>query len=338
MSPVRVAVAGCGYWGINHVRVFTNLSGAELRAVCDPDEAPRRRAQAIQPAASAVADFDELLAAPDVDAIVLATPARLHAAQALAALAAGKHVLVEKPLALSLADAESVQRAAEASDRTVLIGHLMIHHPAMPALARMLAAGEIGEVYYLYARRVNLGRLRPDENALWSLGPHDVSMILHLLGARPVEVSARGHDYLQPGVADVVFLHLAFADGRAAHVQLSWLDPHKERRLTIVGSRRMVEFDDTHPSEKLRVYDKGYDRPPEFADFAEYLTLRQGEVHVPRLDMAEPLLLECRDFIRAIHTGEPPRTGVADGVEVVRVLEAAQRSLDAGGVPMRIAT
>ena len=341
---VRVAVAGAGYWGINHVRAFASLAGARLVAVADPEERNRGRALAIAPSARAEASFEALLDAPDVDAVVLATPARLHAAQSLAALAAGKHVLVEKPLALTLADAERVAAAATlaaspaagANAPVLLVGHLMLHHPAIARLSELIADGTIGDVFYLYAQRVNLGRLRSDENALWSFGPHDVSIILHLLGARPVSVSAHGHGYLQRGVDDVVFLHLDFADGRMAHVQLSWLDPRKERRLTIVGSRRMVEFDDVHPTEKLRIYDKGYDRPPEFSDFAQYLTLRQGDVHIPRLDMAEPLLVECKHFVACIRDGIKPKSGAAEGLEVVRVLAAAQQSLENNGAPVKL--
>jgi predicted dehydrogenase len=338
-EPVRVAVVGTGYWGVNHVRAFAALPGAQLVMVCDPDEAHRRRARALAPSARAATTLDEVLAAADVDAVVLATPARLHAEQAEAALRAGKHVLVEKPMALTRADAERVAAVAASSGRLVQVGHLMIHHPVVRKLEELLDPAHpqsIGEVYYLYAQRVNLGRLRHDENALWSFGPHDISMILHLLRAQPVEVSAQGHGYLQRGIEDVVFVHLRFADGRMAHVQLSWLDPRKERRMTIVGSRRMVEFDDVHPTEKLRIYDKGYDRPPEFSDFAEYLTLRQGDVHIPRLAMAEPLTLECRHFVSCIAEARQPLTGAAEGLAVVRVLAAAQESLESRGAPVAL--
>jgi predicted dehydrogenase len=328
---VRVAVAGAGYWGINHVRAFAQLGGAELTMVVEPDDKQRKRSLAMAPSARGATSLDEALAAADVDAVVLATPARLHAEQSLAALAAGKHVFVEKPMALTLDDARRVAAAARASDRKLLVGHLMLHHPALTRLKQMIDGGEVGHVYYLYALRVNLGRLRTDENAMWSLAPHDISMILHLLGAEPVEVSAHGHGYLQNGVDDVVFLHLTFADGRMAHVQLSWLDPRKERRMTIVGSRRMVEFDDAHPTEKLRIYDKGYDRPPEFSSFAQYLTVRQGDIHIPRVDMAEPLQLQCRHFVDCVAGKAAPIASADDGLRVVRVLAMAQRSLDTGG-------
>jgi predicted dehydrogenase len=212
----------------------------------------------------------------------------------------------------------------------------MLYHAGYERLRQLVRAGEIGDVYYIYALRVNLGRIRHDENALWSFAPHDLSMILDLLEARPITVAARGQAYLQPGIEDVVFLNLAFADLKMAQVQLSWLDPRKERRLTVVGSRKMVEFDDGHPSEKLRIYDKGYDRPPEFTRWGEYLTVRQGDIHIPQLKMSEPLEAECAHFLHCVRTGARPRTDAGHGLEVVRVLEAAQASLRSGGQPVAI--
>jgi predicted dehydrogenase len=335
-ATLRIAVAGAGYWGINHVRAFARQPGATLVAVCDPDAGARERAARLAPGARTIASFDALVADAEVDAIVLATPAVAHAAQAQAALAAGKHVFVEKPMALAAADAEAVAAAAARAGRTLMVGHLMLYHPGYEKLRALVHAGELGEVYYVYALRVNLGRLRKDENALWSFAPHDVSMILDLVGALPATVAARGESYLQPGVEDVVFVNLGFPDRKMAQVQLSWLDPRKERRLTVVGSRKMVEFDDVHPSEKLRIYDKGYDRPPTFTQYGEYLTVRHGDIHIPRVDMAEPLDLECRAFVRACNDGAPPRTDARHGIDVVRVLEAAQRSLKAGGAPVTL--
>ena len=333
---MKLAVAGVGYWGINHVRAFARQKGCTLAALCDPDAAALDRAAQFAPNARRYADVAALLADDSIDAVVLATPAVAHAAQAQAALACGKHVFVEKPMALSTADAEAVVAAAARAQKTLMVGHLMLYHPGYERLRELVRGGEIGDVFYIYAVRVNLGRLRHDENALWSLAPHDLSMILDLVGTRPATVAARGQAYLQPGVEDVVFVNLAFGDGKMAQVQLSWLDPRKERRLTVVGSKKMVEFDDTHPTEKLRVYDKGYDRPPAFTQFAEYLTVRHGDVHIPRLQMTEPLQAECAEFIRCATTGAPPRTDGTHGLEIVRVLEAAHRSLRAEGTPVAI--
>lgn len=339
-GPVRVAVVGAGYWGINHVRSFARLPGCELFAVCDPDAKNQRRAADLAPGAKLVSDYAAILDDKNVDAVVLATPAVLHASQASQALASGKHVLVEKPMALLPADAEALCRQAEASGRVFLVGHLMLYHAAVLRLRQMIHAGDIGEVYYLYAQRVNLGRLRTDENAMWSLGPHDVSMILYLLDQMPVTVAARGQGYLQPGVEDVVFVNLAFADGKMAQIQVSWLDPHKERRLTVVGSQRMVEFDDAHPTEKLRIYDKGFGYkdgcPPEFTQYGEYLTVRQGDIAIPHLELPEPLAVECRHFIDCIRGKAIPRTGAREGLRVVQVLAAAQRSLAQHGAPVAV--
>jgi predicted dehydrogenase len=307
-----------------------------LVTVCDTESQNLKRAKGLAPTAKQTQDFLAVLDDKSVDAVVLATPAVEHAKQTLQALAAGKHVFVEKPLALSVGDALAVKKAAEASGRVLMIGHLLLYHAAVRRLKEMIDQGDIGEIYYLYALRVNLGKLRQDENAMWSLAPHDISIILHLLGQVPVSVSARGHAYLQPGVEDVVFLNLLFSDGKMAQIQVSWLDPRKERRLTVVGERRMVEFDDSHPTEKLRIYDKGFTRPPEFTQFGEFLTVRHGDIHIPHLDMPEPLNVECRHFIDCVKTQSTPRTGLKEGLDVFRVLWAADRSLRNQGVPVPV--
>jgi predicted dehydrogenase len=330
----RLAVVGVGAWGVNHVRAFARLKGVEVAAICDSSAEARTKALAIAPRARAESEYSAILDDPSIDAVVLATPAVAHAAQARAALAAGKHVLVEKPLALSGADAESVVVAAKEHGKVLLVGHLMLYHPAFERLRQMVRSGELGTVYYLYALRVNLGRVRRDENALWSLAPHDISMILSLLDEKPSSVSARGGSYLQKGIEDVVFVSIRFPSGLIAQIQLSWLDPRKERRLTVVGSKKMVELDDAHPTEKLRVYDKGYDRPPSFTEYAEFLAIRNGDIHIPMVSMAEPLDLECRHFIDCIVNGKQPLTDGPSALTVVQVLEAATKSLAADGAPV----
>ncbi len=331
---VRVAVVGAGYWGINHVRVFAGAADAELVAVCDPDPDARARAEAIAPAARLVGDVDALISA-DIDALVVATPAPTHAELALRALEAGKHVLVEKPLALCAADAETIVAEAKARDRALLTGHLMVYHPVFERVGELLRSGELGDLYYLYSRRVNLGRLRREESALWSFGPHDLSMIDALVGELPTSVTARGESYLQPGVADVVFVTLRFASGVMAHVHLSWLDPRKERRLTLVCSKKMVEFDDVAP-EKLRIYDKGYEKPPAFTHFEQYLSLRNGDIHLPHVPMREPLVAETEDFLARIRGPDRGHGRNRAALRVIRVLEAAQASLDRDGAPVPV--
>jgi len=287
----RIAVIGTGAWGLSHVRTFAAEPAAELTWICDRDPGALGRAARLAPAARATADLAELFAARDVDGVVIATPAVTHAELAIAGLTRDWHVLVEKPLAMSVAEAERIGAAATTSSGTVLVGHLMIYHPVVEHLRRLVAAGELGDVFYMSSVRANLGRLRHDENALWSFGPHDLSMIDYLVPGAPATIAARGASYLQPGIADVVFVNLELAPTRPearpvmAQVHLSWLNPHKERRLMIVGSRKMAELDDT-AAEKLRIYDRGYDRPPDFANFAEYLTLRNGDIYVPQIGRA----------------------------------------------------
>jgi predicted dehydrogenase len=333
---IKIAVVGTGGWGINHVRAFARARDVQLVAVADSSEAAVNRAGGFAPAARKLRGLSEVLALPEVDAVVLATPADCHAAHAQQALAAGKHVFVEKPLALSVADAEQVVAAAERAGRTLMVGHIMLYHPVVERMKAMVKSGELGWLLYLYAVRVNLGTVRRDENALWSLGPHDASILLHLLDDQPQTVSARGGAYLQKGIHDVVFVNLQFRSGVMAQIHLSWLDPRKERRVTVVGSRKMLEFDDVHPVEKLRIYDKGVERPPAFSEFAEFLSIRNGDIHIPQVPLAEPLELECRHFIECLKSNRVPLTDGNSGVQVVRILEAAQRSLADGGVPVAI--
>lgn len=334
---VRVAVIGAGAWGINHVRAFARAKGAELVMVCDASAKALERAKGLAPNARLGHSVADAIEAKDVDAIVLATPAPAHAEQAIAALNSGRHVLVEKPLALRAADAELVVAAAQRAKRTLMVGHLMLFHPGFAKVKAMVAAGELGELLYMYALRVNLGTVRKDENAMWSLAPHDISMIVDLVGELPRSVSARGGSYLQNRVEDVVFMNLRFASGLMAQIQLSWLDPRKERRLTVVGRKKMVEFDDMHPVEKLRIYDKGVDRPPEFTEFAEYLSIRNGDIVIPRVAMGEPLEAEVKHFLECIESGAAPRADGQSGLAAVKVLAAAQRSLEGDGTPAEIA-
>jgi predicted dehydrogenase len=323
-SRVAVGVVGLGYWGPNLARNFDRLPDAELRWICDGSEAARDKWSPQFPSARVASDLDELLEDPELDAVVIATPVPTHAACALRVLEAGKHCFVEKPMAQSAADAEQVFAAAEAADRILMVGHLLEYHPGVDKLKQIADAGDLGDVRYLYSNRLNLGKLRSDENALWSLGAHDVSVMLLLAGEEPEELSAFGESYMQPGVEDVVFCYLRFPSGVAAHLHLSWLDPHKERRFTVVGSKRMATFDDMELERKVTVYDKGFDQ--DFASYGEYIA-RSGDVWSPRVSNEEPLSIECRHFVDCVRNGEQPLSGAASGLRVVRVLEALQGSL-----------
>jgi predicted dehydrogenase len=334
VTRTRIGVVGAGMWGRNHVRTVAGLADAELAVVCDTDERTRERVSRQYPAARVTRDLDDLLAA--VDGVIIASPAATHAGLARRSLEAGKPCLVEKPFALRVDDALAVAELAARRDVPVLAGHLLLYHPAVERLRELIHGGEFGRIYYLYGLRVNLGQVRADENALWSFGPHDISVALFLLGEFPVRVAAHGHCYLQPGIEDVVFLTMEFASGVLAHVQLSWLDPHKERRLTVVGARKMGVFDDMEPREKLRIYDKGVERPPEYRSFGESLAIREGDIFIPRIANVEPLAAELAHFVRVVRREEAPRSTAADGVRVVRVLEAASRSLAGGGAPVTL--
>ncbi|HEX6458581.1 MAG TPA: Gfo/Idh/MocA family oxidoreductase [Thermoleophilaceae bacterium] len=323
---IRVGVVGLGYWGPNLARNFDRLPGAELRWICDQSPDARERWATSFPDARASGDLDELLEDPELDAVVVATHVPSHASLAIRALGAGKHCFVEKPLAQSVAEAEQVVAAAREAGRVLMVGHLLEYHPGVEKLKEIAEGGELGDIYYLYSNRLNLGKLRPDENALWSLGAHDVSVLLHLAGGEePSECQAFGESYMQPGIEDVVFCYLRFPSGLAAHLHLSWLDPHKERRFTVVGSKRMATFDDMEIERKVTVYDKGFDQ--KFESYGEYVT-RSGDIWSPHVSNEEPLRIECRHFIERVADGGEPRSGGESGLRVVRVLEALQRSLE----------
>ena len=277
------------------------------------------------PRARFTGDLDDLLGDPDLDAIVLATPVPTHADLAVQVLEAGKHCFVEKPLAQAVADAEPAVEAQRASGRVLMVGHLLQFHPALNRLKEIADSGELGELRYIYGNRLNLGKLRADENALWSLGAHDVSVVLHLTGEEPYEMHARGESYMRDGIEDVVLGFMRFHSGLAAHLHLSWLDPHKERRFTVVGSKRMATFDDMDPERKVTVYDKGFDESSR--SYGEYIT-RSGDIWSPRIPNTEPLRLECEHFLDCVRTGSEPVAGGQNGLAVVRVLEGLQTSLD----------
>jgi predicted dehydrogenase len=325
-SPISVGVVGLGYWGPNLARNFDRLPQANLSWLCDSSGAARDGLKPQFPEARATDSIDDLLADDDLDAVVIATHVPSHADLAVQVLEAGKHCFVEKPLALTVADAERVLAAEEASGRTLMVGHLLEYHPGLEKLKEIADSGELGEIHYIYSNRVNLGKLRADENALWSLGAHDVSVVLRLAGdEEPSEISAVGESYMQPGIEDVVFCYLRFPSGLAAHLHLSWLDPHKDRRFTVVGSKKMATFDDMEFERKVTVYDKGFDQ--DFSSYGEYI-MRSGDIWSPRVSNEEPLRIECRHFLERIADGGEPRSGGDSGVRVVRVLEALQRSLD----------
>jgi predicted dehydrogenase len=325
---IVAAVVGLGYWGPNVARNLDAIPGCELRWCCDADRSSRERWAPSFPSARFTAELDEVLADPEVDVVAVVTPGSTHAELAGRVLASGRDCLVEKPLAHASADAERLCALAAESGRLLMVAHLLEYHPGVRALGELVASGGLGKPYYIYSQRLNLGQLRADENVLWSLGAHDVAVLLALAGEAPVEVSAHGASFVRDQVEDVVFAYLSFDSGLAAHLHLSWLDPHKERRVTVVGSKRMATFDDMASQGKLTIYDKGFD--PDRDSYGEYVT-RSGESHSPAISNTEPLRLECEHLVECVRTRRAPRSDGTSGLRVVRVLEALESSLQAGG-------
>ena len=332
VTTPRIAVVGTGNWGINLVRTFKQLG--LLHSCCDVEPTRLEKARAIAPSAKLTSSYDEVLSDRDVDAVVIAAPAALHYQLARKALESGRPVFVEKPLTMSVRDARALIDIAHKKNLVLMVGHLLRFHPAVAKLRQLIDAGELGDIYYVYSQRVNLGTIRRDENALWSFAPHDIAIILYLLGDKIETVTARGASYLQKGVEDVTFVNIRYSDRRMAHIQVSWLDPYKERRFTIVGSKKMATFDDMNPTEKIKIYDKGV-QPKSYDSYGEYLALRVGDIHIPQIEAVEPLQIECRHFVECLREGKEPLTNGQDGLDVVRVLEVAQKSLRNDGIPVR---
>ena len=333
MTPIRIGVVGFGYWGPNLVRNVDKLAGAELVVACDTSEASLARFATLYPNAATTTDSASMLADYNLDAVVVATSAPSHFAIASAVLEAGKHCFVEKPLTLTSDDAETLVRMAEERNLVLMVGHLMLYHSAVNYIKQVIDSGELGDILYLYAQRLNLGKVRTEEDAFWSLAPHDVSIVLYLLGEEPDRVSATGAAYLNDGVEDTVFANLHFPSGRMANIHVSWLDPHKIRKFTLVGTKKMLVFDDMEATEKVWIYDRGVE-PKEALAYGEDLTLRFGDISVPYLTMTEPLGIEVRHFLDCCRTGTMPRSSGRDGLAVVRVLEAVEESIRQGGAPV----
>ena len=312
-----VGVVGLNYWGPNLVRNFADL--ADLTWLCDLEEQHLSPVAARHPQARATQSFDDLLADESLDAVVIATPVPTHYALAKQALEAGKHVFVEKPPAMRAAEMDELVTLAEQRDRVLMPGHLLLYHPAVATLKELIENGELGDVLCVYGQRVNLGIVRSNENALWSLGVHDLSVILYLLDEDPELATAQGSWSIHEGVEDVVFCFLRFPSGKIAHMHLSWLDPHKMRKMTVVGREKMAVFDDMEPERKVTLYEKSAGPHGE---------LRSGDIHIPKISTAEPLRLECTYFLELV-AGEHDRGKVArDGARVVRALEMLTNSLD----------
>ncbi len=331
-------MAGFGYWGPNLVRNLSQAQNAELRIVCDASSSRLDHLRRLYPEVTASSRFEDLIETPELDAVVIATPVRLHYEMAKAALNAGKHVFIEKPIARTASEAEELLELAERKGKILMVGHTFLFSPAVRRMKEIIEAGDIGEVQYVAARRLNLGLFQKDINVAWDLAPHDISILLHVLGESPLSVSCLGSSTITRGIEDVTMMNLTFRKNRCAFIHNSWLDPKKVRQMTVVGSRRMIVYDDTEPLEKLRIYDTRVEAPPHYDSFAEFTySYHYGDVHVPYIKQDEPLKLECQHFVDCIRLGSVPLSDGRLGLGVVRILEAASESLRLKGASVNLA-
>jgi predicted dehydrogenase len=330
---IRLGLIGLGHWGPNLVRCFHEFRECEVAYVCDRDADRLRYVCDRLPGVRGTSDDADVLRSDRVDAVVIATPTRTHYALAKRALDEGLHTFVEKPLATSSLECADLIERADRNGCVLFVGHIFLYSAAVAKLKELVAAGELGDIYYISSSRLNLGPVRQDVNALWDLAPHDISVILELMGSSPVSVSCSGLAYLDRRIHDVCNLTMQFPRNRIGIVHVSWLDPHKRRVMTIVGSRKMAVYDDIQPLEKIRIYDTGVDSPPTADSFGEFpYSYRYGDIHSPRIQEVEPLKAETRSFVDAILTGRPAKTDGLNGLSVVEVIEAADASLcDSGG-------
>ena len=325
----KIALVGCGYWGKNLCRNFYGLG--VLASVVDASETGQVTARTLAPDVSITDNFDDILVDDKIQGVALATPAETHADLAIKAMRAGKDVFVEKPMALSISDAEEMQRVASETDRILMVGHLLEYHPAVLKLRELINLEELGKINYIYSNRLNFGKVRTEENALWSFAPHDVAVILRLLGQSPVEVSASGGAYLTKGIADVTVTNIRFSDDIRAHIFVSWLHPYKEQRLVVVGDKKMAIFNDVNPfGEKLHIY-------PQSVEFdGTFPILKKEDAEFIEHANTEPLREECAHFLECMKSRNKPLTDAQSGIEVLKVLHACQASIEQNGMPMNL--
>jgi predicted dehydrogenase len=336
-DPVKLGVVGCGYWGPNLIRNFRQLQDCRLKLMCDTNEQRLAHVKMLYPELERHKDYGHLLNGAGLDAVIIATPVRFHYDMAKASLLAGKHTFIEKPMASSAAECEELIQIAEERGLVLMVGHTFLYSPAVRKIKEIVDRGDIGDIRYISSRRLNLGLFQKDINVAWDLAPHDISIILHILGELPVSVNCRGEAHITPGIEDVTNIHLTFRKHRSAMIQSSWLDPRKVREMTIVGSKRMIVYDDVAPLEKIRIFDVRVDVPPHYDTFAEFqYSYHYGDMYVPYLKQEEPLKVECQHFLDCIQNGKTPLTDGRCGLEVVKILEAASASLKVNGAAIAI--
>jgi len=334
-KTIAVGVIGCGYWGPNLVRNFKGLAECHLKALCDVNEARLKHMGALYPDVETVADSHHLLNGVGLDAVVIAAPVKYHFPLAKDALLAGKHTLIEKPMAATVAECEELIDIARRKGLVLMVGHTFLYSAPVRKIAEIVANGDLGEIRYINSRRLNLGLFQKDINVAWDLAPHDISIILHILGEQPLTVNCQGNAHVTPGIEDVTNISLLFRAKRFATIQSSWLEPRKVREMTIVGTRRMIVYDDLQPLEKIKIYDMRVERPPHYDTFADFhYSYHYGDSYIPYIKQEEPLRAECAHFIECIREGKVPLTNGEAGLELVRILEAASASLRGRGAPV----
>lgn len=332
-----VGVIGCGYWGPNLLRNLNQQSIARVKYCCDLNDARLAHMKSLYPQVTTTKRFQDLIDDPEVAGIAIATPVSTHHPIAKACLEGGKHVLVEKPLAASIAEAEDLTATAKKHGVVLFTGHTFVYNAAVEKMKSLVEAGELGEVFYVSSTRVNLGLFQEDINVIWDLAPHDISILNYILGREPVTVSTFARSYIRPGIEDVAFVALQYPKGVVAHIHVSWLDPCKIRRTTLVGSKKMLVYDDTSALEKIRVYDKGVTIQPHYDTFGEFqLSYRFGDIIVPKINDVEPLKVECAHFVECIRNGKSPKSDGRAGLAVVKVVERACESAKLGGAPLAL--
>jgi predicted dehydrogenase len=337
-KKINVGVTGCGYWGPNLIRNFRALPDCHLKIMCDLNPGRLKHLGSLYPEIESTTDCKHMLNGINLDAVVIATNVKTHFPLAKAALCAGKHTFIEKPMAASVGQCEELVDIAKKNGLVLMTGHTFLYSPAVRKIKEIIATGDIGEIRYICARRLNLGLFQKDINVAWDLAPHDLSIILSIMGEMPDTVNCCGSAHITPGIEDVTTMCLTFPRQRAAMIQSSWIDPHKVREMTIVGSKRMIVYDDLAPLEKIRVYDQHVERPPHYDTFGEFqFAYHYGDVYAPYLKQEEPLKTECQHFLDCINHGTTPVSCGARGTELVRILEASSESLQKGGAPVPFA-
>lgn len=337
-EPIVVGVVGCGYWGPNLIRNLKLLRKCHLKTICDASEDRIKHLTTLYPDVAGVTDYCHLLQDDSVDAIIVATPVKHHFSIAKASLLAGKHTFIEKPMASTSAECEELIEIAERNGLILMVGHTFLYSSPVRKIVEIVQNGDIGEIRYINSRRLNLGLFQKDINVAWDLAPHDISIILHVLGEFPISVNCQGNANVTNGIEDVTNMSMAFRNKRFATIQSSWLEPRKVREMTIVGTRRMILYDDVQTLEKIRIYDVRVDRPPHYDTFADFhYSYHYGDSYIPKLAQEEPLKTECQHFLDCIETKTQPLTAGRAGLEMVRILEASSLSLKQNGGPVMLA-